>query len=68
LLPFFEHYNWGHKCCTSVIMNNSHSIQKISKWPKTYRLQEIRLILKDFWFANFSQKHISFTWQPQKSL
>jgi hypothetical protein len=20
LLPFFEHYNWGHKCCTSVIM------------------------------------------------
>jgi hypothetical protein len=20
LLPFFEHYNWGCKCCTSVIM------------------------------------------------
>jgi hypothetical protein len=24
LLPFFEHYNWGCKCCTSVIMTYSH--------------------------------------------
>jgi hypothetical protein len=20
LLPFFEHYNWGQECCTSIIM------------------------------------------------
>jgi hypothetical protein len=35
LLPFFEHYNWGCECCTSVIMPYSHSIQhiqQISKW------------------------------------
>jgi hypothetical protein len=29
---------------------------------------QARLILEDFQFAQFSRKHISFTWQPQKSL
>jgi hypothetical protein len=24
LLSFFEHYNWGCECCTSVIMTSSH--------------------------------------------
>ncbi len=31
LLPFFEHYNWRCKCCTSVIMTYSHLIHDIQQ-------------------------------------
>jgi hypothetical protein len=61
LLPFFEYYNWGHKCGTSVIMTlwcthtSIHDI--ITKYPKPAKLVtkwlmiqklQVRLTFKDF--------------------
>jgi hypothetical protein len=55
LLPFFERYNWGRECLIFPYMTSQLNIQS----PP---------ILEDFQFATFFTKHISFTWQPQKSL
>jgi hypothetical protein len=79
LLPSFEHYNWGRNCCTSVIMTLWHSYfntwnhNKISEACQANEIDsgfqlQVRLTFKDFQFVTFFTKHISFTWQPQKSL
>ncbi len=47
----------------------SHLIQDIQQMSHDPRLKKIApKTLEDFRFAHFSQKPISFTWQPQKSL
>jgi hypothetical protein len=42
LLPFFECYNWGHKCHTSVFMTLWHTHTLIhditTKYPKPAKL------------------------------
>jgi hypothetical protein len=41
LLPFFERYNWGRECRTSVFMTLLHtytSIHDITKYPKPAEL------------------------------
>jgi hypothetical protein len=68
LLPFFECYNWGCQCHTSVIMTlwPTHTLKhdittkypkpaKLMKWLVIQKLQ-VRLTLKDFWFATYSHK------------
>jgi hypothetical protein len=80
LLPFFERYNWGRECRTSVFMTlwpTHTSIHDITtKYPKPAELT-IWLVIqkckpdslsKTFDLQPFFTKHISFTWQPQKSL
>jgi hypothetical protein len=80
LLPFFECYNWGCECCTSVIMTlwPTHALihdittkypkpTKLMKWLVTQNCKSDSL-LKTFHLQPFFKKHISLTWQPQKSL
>jgi hypothetical protein len=68
LLPFFERYNWGRECRTSVIMTLWATHPLIFPYMTSQLNIQSPLILEDFRFATFFTKHISFTRQPQKSL
>jgi hypothetical protein len=80
LLQFFERYSWGRKCPTSVIMTlwpTHTSIHDITtKYPKPAELTKLTRdsscksdsLSKTSDLQPFFTKHISFTWQPQKSL
>jgi hypothetical protein len=65
LLPFFEHYNWGCECCTSVIMTlgPTHTLihDFTTKYPKPAELMKWLVIQiagqTHFQFATFSPQN-----------
>jgi hypothetical protein len=66
LLPFFECYNWGCKCCTSVFMTLWHTHMSIhditTKYPKPAELAiwlVTWLTFQDFQFATFFSQNTS---------
>jgi hypothetical protein len=81
LLPFFERYNWGRKCCTSVIMTlwpthtSIHDITtrypkpaEVTIWLVTQKVYSW-LTFKDFWFATcFHKTHLIHMTTSEESL